>query len=206
MALVSPVLTGIGIGLALAGAPGPVQAVLIREAVRGGTAQGFRAMLGANMTFGVLLVLLALGLSMSPPRGPVLRLLQVAGGAFLIWLAVDGFRSGHSLHDPTAESDRLPSVVKGALAVVLNPGGWLFLGAVAGPLFATAARSEGTASVLVLATVLIAGIAVGDSAVVMFGAVGLRRTGDGVRRLVLRCLAVLLAVLGVWLLLTGVLS
>lgn len=52
---VSPVLTGLGIGVALASAPGPVQAVLLAEAQRGGISRGFRAMAGAILTFGLLL-------------------------------------------------------------------------------------------------------------------------------------------------------
>ena len=51
----SPALAGLGLGIALAGAPGPVQAVLLTEALRGGATRGFRAMVGANLTLGVLL-------------------------------------------------------------------------------------------------------------------------------------------------------
>src|SRR5918992_357616 len=152
----SPVLAGLGLGLALAGAPGPVQAVLLAESVRGGMPRGFRAMAGASVTFGLLLVALALGLSVAPPGGPALRVLKVAGGALLLWLALDGFRSGGA---GRASSDHwaLPPAARGALAVLLNPGGWLFLGAVASPLFASASRLGGTGSALVVAGALVTG-------------------------------------------------
>jgi threonine/homoserine/homoserine lactone efflux protein len=88
---VSHALVGLGLGVALAGAPGPVQAVLLAEAVRGGLARGFRAMAGANLTFGVLLVALALGLSVAHLSTNVVRMLKIFGGVFLLWLAVDGF-------------------------------------------------------------------------------------------------------------------
>jgi threonine/homoserine/homoserine lactone efflux protein len=39
----SPALTALGIGIALAAAPGPVQAVLLAESARGGVARGLRA-------------------------------------------------------------------------------------------------------------------------------------------------------------------
>src|SRR5690349_14031584 len=90
---VSHAAAGLGVGIALAGAPGPVQALLLAESVRGGVGRGFRAMAGANLTFALLLVCLALGLSVRPPTGVGLRALRVAGGALLLALAIDGFRA-----------------------------------------------------------------------------------------------------------------
>src|SRR5215472_2400246 len=89
----SPVLAALGVGAALASAPGPVQAVLLAESVHGGVARGLRALAGASLTFGLLLVGGALGLSAAAPRGVALGALQVIGGAFLLWLSVDGFRA-----------------------------------------------------------------------------------------------------------------
>jgi threonine/homoserine/homoserine lactone efflux protein len=199
----SPILAGLGLGVALASAPGPVQAVLMAEAVRGGIARGFRALAGASLTFGLLLVSLALGLSVAPPGGAMLRLLKVAGGALLLWLAVDGFRSKRGTERAAADRRELPPAARGALAVLLNPGGWLFLGAVASPLFASASRLGGTGSALVVAGALVTGLALGDGAVVLFGGIGVRRAGERVERWVRRALAVVLAGLGLWLLVGG---
>lgn len=93
-AVLSPVMVGLGVGIALASAPGPVQAVLLAESVRGGITRGFRALAGANLMFGSLLVCLAFGLSLAAPRGPALGALQVAGGVFLLGVSAEGFRSG----------------------------------------------------------------------------------------------------------------
>ncbi|MGH2572786.1 MAG: LysE family translocator [Actinomycetota bacterium] len=200
------VLAAMSLGLALAGAPGPVQAVLLAEAVRGGIPRGFRAMAGAAVTFGFLLTALALGLSLAPPTGLTLRILQAVGGAFLLWLAVDGFRSSHAVGDPSPERRALPPSARGALAVLLNPGAWLFLGAVASPLFAAAGQTGGTGSALFVAVALAVGLAIGDGGVVLLGALGLRRAGDGVIRWIRRGLATLLAGLGVWLLVGGLMT
>ena len=54
----SHVAAGFGIGVALAGAPGPVQAILLGEAVRGGLVRGFRTMVGAKLA----MLLIGLGL------------------------------------------------------------------------------------------------------------------------------------------------
>lgn len=92
--VLSPVMAGLGVGIALASAPGPVQAVLLAESARGGITRGFRALAGANLTFGLLLACLAFGLSLAAPRGPALAALQVAGGTFLLWVSAEGFWSG----------------------------------------------------------------------------------------------------------------
>jgi len=193
------VVAGLSLGLALASAPGPVQAVLLAEAVRGGVPRGFRALAGAAATFGLLLVSLSLGLSVAAPSGLALRILQALGGAFLLWLAVEGFRSGHEVSRPSPKGRVFPPAARGALAVLLNPGAWLFLGAVASPLFAGASQRGGIGSALIVAIALMIGLAIGDVAVVLLGGLGLRRVDERVGRLVRRVLALVLAGLGVWL-------
>jgi threonine/homoserine/homoserine lactone efflux protein len=196
-----PVFAGFGIGIALGGAPGPVQAVLLAESTHG-LARGFRAMAGANLTFGVLLVATAAGYSQIVPTGWWLRVLDLAGGLMLVWLGVDGIRS--SFRRPEAVDRgpiRVPPFFRGATVVLLNPGGWLFLATVAGSLF-TAARLAGGATIAIAsALAMVAGLALGDAGVVLFGGVGLRRARSGLRVWVQRALAALLAVLGGWLLL-----
>ena len=205
--MVTSVMTCLGVGVALASAPGPVQAVLLTEAVRGGVGRGLRALAGVHLTFVVLIVGLALGLSLAPPSGPALRALKVAGGVMLLWLAWDGLRSGHAVGGATPDEPRrptLPSAVRGSLAILLNSGGWLFLAVVAPPLLAAATGRGGKAGALLAALSLVAGAAIGDLAVVLLGAVGVRRAGERVARWVYRGLAVVLAGLGVWLVAAGV--
>lgn len=48
---VTPIMAGLGIGIALASTPGPVQAVLLEEAVRGGAGRGLRALAGVHAAF-----------------------------------------------------------------------------------------------------------------------------------------------------------
>jgi homoserine/homoserine lactone efflux protein len=207
-AVFSPVVAGLGVGVGLASAPGPVQAVLLAESVRGGVARGFRALAGANLTFGLLLVCLALGLSLVAPRGPALGVLELVGGAFLLWVCLDGFRSAGEAGRDRGGAGRfaLPPAARGALAVVLNPGAWLFLAAVASPLFASADQRGGTGSALVVAVVVMAGLATGDGAVVLLGGLGVRRAGARAGQWVRWALAALLAGFGVWLLSAGIVS
>lgn len=200
------VLAGLGIGIALAGAPGPVQAVILAEAARGGPSRGLQAVAGASLTFGTLLVALALGLSALAVEGPILEGLQIVGGAFLIWLAVDGLRAGGSA-SASSERRSLPPAARGSLAVLLNPGAWLFLGAVASPLFSwSAAGGGGTTAALLAAVALMAGAAAGDAVLAVIGGIGLRRAPARVGEVVQRGLAMVLGLLGAWLLLTGTLG
>jgi threonine/homoserine/homoserine lactone efflux protein len=203
---VPPVLAGLGLGLAQARAPGPVQAVLLAESVRGGVGRGFRAMAGASLTFGSLLVALALGLSVAPPSGPLLRILEVAGGGFLVWMAIDGLRTGHQVDEDSIDRRTLPPSARGALAVLINPGAWLFLGTAATSLFATATELGGRSSALVAALALTLGLAVGDGTIVLIGGFGLRRASDRVGLWVRRVLALVLAALGVWLIVDGLIG
>lgn len=202
---ISRIVAGLGLGIALAGAPGPVQAVLLAEAVRGGTARGLRALVGANLTFGLLLVSLALGLSVARPSGAALRILKIAGGVLLLWLAVEGIRSRNGLEGNGGRRG-LPPTLRGALAVLLNPGAWLFLGAVASPFFASATHTGGTLAAVIAAIGLMVGLGLGDGAVVLLGGIGIRRSGERVVVWVRRALATVLAGLGVWFLVQGVAS
>jgi threonine/homoserine/homoserine lactone efflux protein len=202
----SRALAGFGLGVALAGAPGPVQAVLMGEAIRGGIARGFRALLGANVTFGLLLLSLALGLSVASPRGVALRILKVAGGAFLVWMGMEGIRSSRQGAGASAEGRALPPAARGSLAVLLNPGAWLFLGAVASPLFASASVVAGTGGAVLAAVGLVIGLAIGDGAVVLMGGIGVRRAGERVARWVGRALASILIGVGAWFLIAELIS
>jgi homoserine/homoserine lactone efflux protein len=200
----SPVLAGLGVGVALASAPGPVQAVLFAESVRGGVTRSFRALAGASLTFGTLLIGGALGLSAAAPRGAALGALQVVGGGFLLWLSVDGFRSrGEPGRSGASWRLDLPPPARGSLAVLLNPGAWLFLAAVAPPLFASAHQRGGVGGALIVAVVTMAGVAAGDSTVVLLGGLGVRRADGSARKWVAWALAALLAGVGVWLIVTG---
>jgi threonine/homoserine/homoserine lactone efflux protein len=203
----APVLAGLGLGIALAGAPGPVQAILLTEALRGGVQRGFRAMAGANLTLGVLLVALAFGVSVVVPGDPWLRILKLIGGAFLVFLGIDGFRNAAQTSTTTANSSRreLPPTARGALAVILNPPAWLFLATAASSLMASATQAGGTRTALLAALALLLGVAAGDGTLVLASGLGLRRASSDIGRQLRRVLSVVLALLGASLMLSGIL-
>jgi threonine efflux protein len=198
----TPILTGLGLGIALAGAPGPVQAILLAEALRGGPRRGFRAMAGATITLGTLLLALALGVSIAVPDELLLKILKVVGGAFIIYLGIDGYRSA----DRTLqESDRreMPAAARAALAVILNPPAWLFLATAASSLMVSATQAGGTQTAVLAALALLLGVSAGDGTLILAGGLGLRRARSEVGRAIRRGLAIVLAILGLSLLLSA---
>jgi threonine/homoserine/homoserine lactone efflux protein len=198
----SLVAAGFGLGLALASAPGPVQAIVLDEALRGGVGRGLAAVAGANLTFGLLVVAAALGFSLAPPSGALLRLLKLAGGGYLLWVAFDAVRSTVVVR-PANRTRSVPPPVRTALAVVLNPGSWLFLGTAASSLLSSAAGRAGTTGAVGVALCLMAGLAVGDVTVAVVGGTGVRRAGVEVERFLRLGLAAVLAALGIWLVLNA---
>jgi threonine/homoserine/homoserine lactone efflux protein len=202
-AVLSPAIAGLGLGLALAGSPGPVQALLLTESVRGGMRRGFRVMAAANVTFGVLLVAVALGVAVALPAGLALRILKVVGGAFLVYLGIDGVRAPSLGDAPSPAGTGLPAAARGVLAVILNPGAWLFLATAAASFLSTEAHAAGRSGAVLAALALLAGLVIGDGSVVLLAGLGIRRAGERSAALVRRVLALVLAALGLALLISG---
>ena len=206
MEILTTAAAAVGMGLALAGAPGPVQAVILSETARGGPGRGLRVTAGAALTFGTILVALALGLASVAIGGALLRIMQVLGGCLLIWLASDGYRAAGRLASGPDDRGGVPPMVRGSLAVILNPGAWLFLAGVATPLLASAAVAGGRPAAVLTAIALEAGTATGDGLLALLAGAGMRRLGVDRLRWVQRALALLLGVLGGWLIVLGILA
>jgi threonine/homoserine/homoserine lactone efflux protein len=162
-------------------------------------------MVGANGTFGILLLLLALGLPLLSPTGAAVRVLQVAGGAFLVYLAVDTFRAAGQEATARGPGRSLPPASRGVVAVILNPGAWIFLATTATALVADATRDGGRGLAVLTSVGLLAGVMVADGAVVAVGAGGRRGLRGRAWTWVVRILSLALAALGLWLVARGIL-
>jgi threonine/homoserine/homoserine lactone efflux protein len=172
----SILLSAFALGLVLASSPGPVQAVLLAESARGGRRRGFAAMLGANATFAALLVALAGGLAFVAPTGTAARFIRLGGGIFLLLLAADTWRGAARQRADIARRGLAPAP-RGVLAVLLNPGAWIFLGTTAAALMADALRRGGRGFALLTAAAITAGIAVIDGGLVLLASEGRMRLG-----------------------------
>jgi threonine/homoserine/homoserine lactone efflux protein len=192
-----------GLGIALGTSPGPVQLLLFSESSRGGVGRGLRAMAGANGTFGAMLLLLALGLSSLEPGPGFLRIVRVIGGSFLVFLAIDALRESRTaeVHE-TERAGRHPTV-RGVIAVIVNPGAYVFLATTATALLADATHEGGRSIALLTALALLAGVSLMDSAMVVLGA-GAHRVSERFLRILGDALALGLGALGVWLVIRGI--
>jgi threonine/homoserine/homoserine lactone efflux protein len=192
-----------GLGVALGTSPGPVQLLLFSESSRGGLGRGLRAMAGANGTFGLMLALLAAGLSSIEPGEGFLRAVQVVGGAFLVFLAVDAVREARRPPvDREARSGGLHPALRGAIAVLFNPGVYVFLATTGAAVAADAGANGGRELAFLTVGALLVGVSLSDSAMVALGA-GAHRVSPRVLRIVSHALAAGLAALGLLLIARG---
>jgi threonine/homoserine/homoserine lactone efflux protein len=128
------VIQGIAYGFAAAMQPGPFQTYLISQTLSNGWRRTLPAVLAPLISDGPIIVLVLLVLSRVPPWW--VQFLQVAGGMFVLYLAVSIFkvwqRLGAGVAAVTQSSQR--SVLKAALVNLLNPGPYLYWSLVTGPI------------------------------------------------------------------------
>jgi threonine/homoserine/homoserine lactone efflux protein len=196
-------LAAFGLGVALGASPGPVQLLLFSEASRGGAGRGLRAMAGANATFGLMMLLLAAGVSSLEPGETFLRVVKVIGGAFLVLLAVDAIRESRRPHEVEETRKGLHPTVRGIVAVLLNPGVYVFLATTGTAVVASAVDEGGRALAVVTVAALLIGVSLMDSAMVLLGA-GAHRVSERFLRILSEVLAVAMGALGVWLVFRGI--
>ena len=200
---VSIPLAAFGLGVALGASPGPVQLLLFSEASRGGVGRGLRAMAGANATFGAMMLLLVAGLSSIEPSETFIRFVQVIGGAFLVFLAVDAIRESRRPQVVEMSRGALHPSVRGIVAVVLNPGVYVFLATTGTAVVASSIEEGGRGLAVVTVLALLLGVSLMDSAMVLLGA-GAHRVSDRFLRVLSDALAVALGALGLWLIVRGI--
>src|SRR5512142_380833 len=84
-AMLTYLLQGISLGLSAAASPGPYQAFLIGQALKNGWRRTLPAALAPLITDGPIIALMLLVLTRMP--GSILRIIQLAGGLFVLYLA-----------------------------------------------------------------------------------------------------------------------
>jgi threonine/homoserine/homoserine lactone efflux protein len=127
-------LKGIGLGLAAASQPGPLQTYLISQTLTRGWRHTLPAALAPLISDGPIILLCVLVLSQVPAW--MQRFLYIAGGLFILYLA-DGTYKSWKYFDPslpTAESGTQQSVLKAALMNVFNPNPYIYWTLVTGPI------------------------------------------------------------------------
>jgi threonine/homoserine/homoserine lactone efflux protein len=158
-------------------------------------------MIGANGTLLAVMVALAFGFSSLAPSEGVLRGLQLVGGVFLIYLAVDELRRLHRevTGDPVRPVDEAPGMgptTRGIVSVILNPGAWIFFATTASAVIAEATANGGRSAALAAAVAMTVGVSLSDFMFTLLGSGGRTLFGERGLRWIRGVLSVGLAAIG----------
>ena len=127
-------LQGIGYGLAAASQPGPFQTYLISQTLTRGWKRTLPAALAPLVSDGPIILICVLLLSQVPVW--MQRILYIAGGLFILYLAYGTYNSWKNFDSrlPTLETGTQQSILKAALMNALSPGPYIFWTLVTGPI------------------------------------------------------------------------
>lgn len=132
---------GIVLGLSAGFSPGPLMALVLSQTLRHGVREGIKVALSPLITDLPVILLSLLVLSQLADFRPVIGVISIVGGLFVLKLAWEGMRAtGLSL---AAAEDAVPqSLVKGVLVNFLSPHPYIFWLTVGAPTIMKA-RSDG---------------------------------------------------------------
>jgi len=196
------VLIGSGFAFAAAIQPGPFQAFLLTRVAQNGWKRTLPASLSPLISDGPI-ALLALFVLNQISEG-MSRILQGAGGVFLIYLAWTSYRRWQQLTDIESETDgSVPRTLFQAATVnLLNPSPYLGWSLVLGPAFLKAwQHSPGNGIALIVAFYTTMVVVLGCT-ILLFGTT--RLLGLRNRRALILVSVILLAALGVYQLVVSV--
>jgi threonine/homoserine/homoserine lactone efflux protein len=138
-------ITGIVLGLSAGLSPGPLLTLVISETLRHGTTAGVRVGLAPLISDLPIVAASLFLLSRLPDTSVFTGIVSLVGGAFLLYLAVDGLRFRGA--PPATGTDRSRSLSKGVATNFLNPNPYLFWFSIGGPLIVRAAAASWTHAV-----------------------------------------------------------
>jgi threonine/homoserine/homoserine lactone efflux protein len=196
-------IQGITLGFAAAVQPGPFQTYLVSQTVSHGWRRTLPAVLAPLLSDGPIILLVLLALARLP--NTAIQLLRLAGGAFVIYLAIEAFITWRRLRAAVPASQSSPkSLIQAAFVNLLNPNPYLFWSLVGGPLLLTSWRETPLHSIAFLGgfyLILIGSMAAG---VILVGTAG--RLGPKVNRALLGIAALALFGLGSYQIILGLMG
>ena len=189
-------LQGIGYGFAAAVQPGPFQTYLISQTLKNGWRRTLPAALAPLISDGPILALMLLVLSQMP--GWLTRFLYIAGGCFILYLALGGFRAwrSFSVTSPAAVESSQRSVFKAAITNLLNPNPYIYWGLVTGPILIAGWRQNPVNGIGFLIGFYATIVSTNGGTILLFGTA--RQLGPKVNHALLGISAIALACFGVY--------
>jgi threonine/homoserine/homoserine lactone efflux protein len=198
------IIQGIGYGFAAAVQPGPFQTYIISQTLNSGWRRTLPAAFAPLVSDGPIIVLVLLVLSQVPDWFQ--RALYVAGGLFILFLALNAFRGWRNYEPEGAGSSQSSgqSLFKATMMNVLSPGPYIFWSLVTGPILLAGWRQAPTNGLGLLAGFYLAMILSLGGIITVFATA--RRLGPRVNRTLLGISAVALFGFGLFQLWRGFLG
>ena len=186
---------GIAYGFAAAVQPGPFLTYLISLTLRCGWRRALPAVFAPLISDVPIIILVLFVLSHVPAWW--VQVLHIAGGGFLIYLALNALRAWRDYDPQAIQSPRAANnLLRAALVNLLNPNPYIYWGLVMGPLLLTGWReapANGVVFLLVFYLMMISGMA---GIMLLFAFT--RRLGSQVSRALLGLSALALAGFGLY--------
>ena len=199
--LITYLLSAAAIGFSAGVTPGPLQAVFLSYAVKGGWKKALPAAFAPLVTDGPVILLVLVILNNLPAI--FLRILQIGGAVFILYLAWESYQAYRNFQDIKAAKDTgtWGTLLKAATMNLLGPGPWLFWSLINGPNLLLAWEVSPWWGVAYLATFYGVFILSNIALILIFSS--MRRMGEQVRRTLLLVSALILAGFAVYQLLQG---
>ena len=195
-------LQGLMLGFAAGAQPGPFQTYLISQTLSQGWRRTWIAAFAPLVSDGPIVALVLLALSQVPDWFQ--RVLQIAGGLFVLYLAWSAYKAWQAF---TPDADSTPqtghrSLLRAAMMNALSPGPYLFWSLVIGPLIIEAWRENPLNALSIILAFYFAMIGLNFAVVLLFGQAA--RFGNRVRKAMLGLSVLMLAGFGLYQLWQGI--
>ena len=189
-------LQGIGYGFSAAVQPGPFQTYIISQTLTRGWRRTLPAALAPLLSDGPIILLCLLVLSQVPLWFQ--RVLSIAGGLFILYLAYGAYRSWKNYDPklPVVETGIQQSLFKAALMNALNPGPYIYWSLVTGPILLKGWRETPMHGIGFLAGFYLSMVLSLVTIILIFGMAA--RLGPKVNRILLGASVVVLFCFGVY--------
>jgi len=131
--LLTYILKAAAIGFSAGVTPGPLQAVFLSYAIKGGWKRALPAAFAPLVSDGPVILLVMLVLTNIPAS--FVRILQIGGAVFLLYLAWDTYKAYRSYQEieVTQAANGWQTLFKATAMNLLAPGPWLFWSLINGP-------------------------------------------------------------------------
>jgi threonine/homoserine/homoserine lactone efflux protein len=146
--MITVLASGAFLGLSCGLAPGPLLALVVAQTLRHGPREGCKIALTPLVTDAPIIVVALVVAAKLAQLRPLLGVVSIAGGAFVLYLAWDSLRPVRLGAEAPAEPPR--SWFKGILTNLLSPHPWLFWLTVGAAILAKAIAQSWLAAVAFL--------------------------------------------------------